>query len=505
MTSAITWFLSGLLILASCSKSDPPRRSLKISFNCHPTSSDPRKAGDFTSSTLVCMIYEGLTRCKGGGEVELALAEKLEISANRTVYLFHLRKAYWTDGQVITAADFERSWKQILSQPSSCTYLFYPIRNAELCARGKISVEEVGIKALNDRTLRVELERPTPYFYSLTAFPSFLPAKDDLTLYSGPFRIEKIAMNSEIVLKKNGSYWNRDQISLDEIHISIVSDEMTALQMFERGDLDWLGGSVSPLPPDAIDKLQNQIQYLPCSASTFCAFNTETFPFNNIHLRKAFSLAINREEIVQRVTQGRQIAARSVLPPSFSSQSFPLFDPTKARIEFEQGLAELGIKPQELETLILYFKTSLIDKQLAQTLQQQWKEVLGVTVQLGQLDFKSHAAQLQAKTYLLSLASWIAPFDDPISLLDRFRDRTHLKNYPGWERTEYNRLLNEAAVAISSVRTGLLMEAEELLVRDTPLAPIYHWSSPALCSPRVKQIAVTPSGGILFEKFRREE
>lgn len=498
------WFLIGILVLAGCTKEAPPSSRLKISFNTQPATLDPRKAGDFVSSTLVCMIYDGLTRCLPGDKVELALAERVEISRDKKIYTFHLREAHWTDGAPITAFDFEKSWKEIIYPASSCAFLFYPIKNAERCAKGEVSLDQVGIKALDDRTLRVDLERPTPYFYSLTAFPSFLPAAshapDDPTVCSGPFWIEKMVHSSEIVLKKNHCYWNAGEISLDEVHISIVPDEMTALQMFERGDLDWLGGSLSPLPPDALDKLEKQIHFIPCAATTICTFNTKVFPFNNVNLRKAFSYAIDREEIVGRVTQGGQTPASSILPPVFSEQSFFLSDPIGARLYFEMALDELQIAPEELESLTLYFRPSQVEKRLAQTLQRQWKDAFGITINLVQLDFKSHAQRLQSRDYQISLAAWIAQFNDPISILERFKDEGNLKNYAGWQDPRYISLLNEAGV--SSKRKELLEEAEALFADQMPITPIYHWSSPAISNPTIEEIATTPCGGILFERFK---
>ncbi len=469
-----------------------------------PTTVDPRTANDFVSSTLVCMIYEGLTRCLPGNAVELALANRVEISKDQKTYTFHLRKAYWTDGKPITSTDFERSWKQILTSPSSSSFLFYPIKNAELCIKGEISVDQVGIKALDPSTLQIELEQPTPYFYSLTAFPTFLPvavhAPEDPTVCSGPFQIERMVHNNEIVLKKNLSYWNRDEVFLDKIHISIVPDEMTALQMFEEGDLDWIGGSISPLPPDAIEKLKERLQFIPCSATTFCTFNTQTFPFHNAHLRKAFSEAINREEIVTQITQGGQIPSVSMLPPSFTQQSLLLYNPLSAKNHFEKALEELKISPKELESLTLYFKPSQIEKRLAQTLQRDWKEAFGITIQLVQLDFKNLVQKLQTRDYEMALSAWIAQFDDPISILERFKEKENLKNYPGWDNSLYRQLLNEANR--SKFRSEILAKAEKLLADEMPITPIYHWSSPAIASPRIETVETSSCGGILFERFK---
>lgn len=489
--------LLSLLLLFSCGNEPKNVARLNISFNTHPNTTDPRKASDFVSSTLVCMIYEGLTRFCADGTLEPALSESVEINPEKTVYIFKLKKAYWTDGKPITAYDFESSWKQVLKTPTSCTFLFYPIKNAEKYVRGEGSLDEVGISAIDARTLFVELEHPTPYFYSLTAFPSFLPAHKEE--FSGPFQIEKLTHNDEIVLKKNESYWNAKNIELDEIHISIVPDEMTALQMFERGDLDWIGGSFSPLPLDAIEKWNHQIQYVPSAGSTICTFNTRQFPFQNQNLRKAFSLAINRLEIVQKIEQGVQIPAHSILPPAFSKQVFSLYDPVKAVELFEKGVEELGIEKKELEKVKLYFRTTLGEKRLAQALQKQWQDLFGITLKLIGLDFKTHAQKLQSKDYEFAIGSWIAQFEDPVSLLDRFKHRDYLKNYPSWESAQFQSCLSEAV--FSNKREELLNSAEKILFEEAPLTAIYHWSSPVLFSPKIKKIATSPCGGFLFEHF----
>ena len=362
-------FFIGFVGSASCTKSAPPPKStLRISFNTWPATFDPRKCADFVSSTLVCMTYDGLMRCLPGGEVEFALAKKIDISSDQLVYTFFLREAFWSDGKPITAYDFEASWKGVLDPPKACAFLFYPIKNAEKCVKKEVSIDEVGIWAIDEKTLRVVLESSTPYFKKLTAFPTFLtaPSHDsNFKTLNGPFLIQSLLENHEIVLKKNPFYWNQNNVFLDEIHISIIPDESTALEMFENGDLDWLGGPLCPLPPDAIDKLKDKPVFIPNAASTICTFNTQGFPFSNPHLRKAFGLSIDREEIVEKVTGAGQVPATSMLPPAFSKQNYPLTNPEKAKEHFQKALEELGIEAKQLQSLILYYRPTQIEKRLS--------------------------------------------------------------------------------------------------------------------------------------------
>lgn len=484
------WVCLILLLLIGCTQKPAPSPRLNISFQTHPTTTDPRKAADFTSSSLVCMLYEGLTRSASCEHVEPALAEKVEISSDGTLYTFHLRKAHWSNGEPITAQEFERSWKEVIYPPGPCTPLFYPILNAEKAASGKAPLDQVGIWAKDSSTLVVKLEKPTPYFYSLTAFPSFLPASEKA--YSGPFLLEKNAYNREICLKKNPLYWNADQIHLEQIHIDIVPDEMTALQMFEQKELDWVGGPLSPLSADASEQMADQVHYLPMTASTLCVFNTQVFPFQNQNLRKAFSLSIDRETLVKQVTPKGQIAATSILPPAFSKQTFPLTNLSDAKEFFEKGLSELGIRPQDL-ALTLYIRPGQIEKRLAASLQTQWQELFGLSLKIESLDFKTHTQRLQAKDYQIALAIWIAQFEDPLSLLERFAKADLLKNYAGWEHPQYQSYLADTVERYNQL--------EALLAEYLPVTPIYHWRSAVLYNPRITHIATSPCGAILFERF----
>ena len=505
-----------LLLITACSP-QKPLSTLRISFNAFPSTIDPRKAGDFVSSTLICLIYEGLTRCLPDGSVEPAMAERIEMSADQTIYTFHLRSAFWSDGQPVTAYDFESSWKKIIDPqfPSLCTYLFYPIKNSESAAKGEKPLSEVGIHALDERTLQVELERACPYFLSLTAFPSFLPIPVSLTeedldqssarIVNGPFRIEQMTTNSTIYLIKNETFWNRDQIRLDAIQIQILFDETTALQMFERNELDWLGGPLSPFPPDAFEDLRKKeyLSVFPMAATTFCSFNTTLFPLNCIKLRKALSLAINRLEIAKQITRIENSSATQCIPPSLTKRTekvlYPAYAPIIAQELLQEALEELGL--QKIPPLTLTFRKGTTEKQVAQALQKQWQETLNLEIRLLETEVKTHQANLHNRSYEIALYYWIAQYSDPINILERFRERKNPKNYPAWENLAFKQLLECSTLAKTpQERFQRLEEAEEILIEEMPLSPIYHWSNLSLCQKRLKNMHMTPNGGVLFER-----
>lgn len=511
----IRFLLLLILLLTGCHKTPRhPPNTLRISFAGDPATTDPKRSGDFVSSTLICLLYEGLTRCKSGSEVELALAEKVEISADGKTYLFTLRKSFWSDGRPVTAYDFEKSWKTILEPnfPSLCAYLLYPIKNAEAYAKGNCQSSQVGVHAINTYTLEVELEHPTPYFLSLTAFPLYLPTPSHITddaaqggnpVCNGPFLLENMTPGSEIILKKNETFWASRQISLERIHISIVANEMTALQLFEKGELDLVGGPLTPIAMEPNLRKDFPLRLLPMSASTFCTLNTETYPFSNKALRKAFTLAAqNHPDIIGEIEMAGQIPANGLLPPSLSLQNPNAASPEEKAEEFlQKALEELHITAKDLEELTLYYKTNPIEKRIALTLQKIWSETLGITIKIEQADPKSLIQRLYAKNYQLSLASWIAQFHDPINILERFKDKTHPKNYPGWENINYRNMLDQASSACCQAeRFPFLLRAEQILKEETLLIPLYHWSYPLLMHPRIQGLETTSSGGILLEK-----
>ncbi len=514
----VFYLRSGLvaLFLTACTSSGSSK-SLKIAFHVFPSTVDPRKASDFVSSTLICLIYEGLTRSLPNGSIELALAERVDISEDGTVYTFHLREAQWTDGSPITAYDFESSWQKIVdpSFPSPCSYLFYPIKNAENIAKKKAFPSELGVRALGEHLLEVELERPCPYFLSLTSLPSFLPIPKHLSekdldqmerpTTCGPFTMERSELQASLFLSRNKAFWNAENIRLEAIEIQVISDEMTALHLFAEKKLDWIGGALSPLPIEAAPFLKKGqgLRFFPMAATTFCSFNVNRPLLKNRLFRQALSMAIPRDEIVEHVTQlGETIATRYVPPALFGGDDktlYPFFDPEKAKTLLREALREEN--RETCPPLTLIFRSNLTDKKIAQILQGYWKDVLEIEVSLRELDFKTHKERLHQKNYDLSLMYWIAQIHDPINILERFKDPQNLKNYPGWSQKNYADCLEKALEERdAAARMHLLEEAEKLIADEMPIAPIYHWTSAGLCQPKLKNLEATPNGGLLFER-----
>ncbi len=227
-----------------------------------PQTLDPRRVRDLATITVIHMLYEGLMRTQADGQATLALAEKVTISQDRKTYTFQLRSSAWSDGQPVTAYDFEQSWKSLLDPqfPSPNVYQLYVIRGAQEAKEGRTSIDQVGIYAIDPSTLIVELERPVPYFLDLIATHFFYPVHASLRqqmidstatsnssiLTNGPFQLKAWRHHNELTAVQNLHYWDKENIRLDQIHL-VILDNSTALQLFQKGELDWTGSPLSTL------------------------------------------------------------------------------------------------------------------------------------------------------------------------------------------------------------------------------------------------------------------
>lgn len=505
----ITLFL--LAALSSCSKQqDPPKKShtLRMNISREPSTLDPRQGSELIGSTLHFMLFEGLVRLNPDNSLTLAQAKSIEISDNRKTYIFHLRKTKWSDGSRVVASDFEQAWKKILTPnfPAANAHLLYPIKNAEKAKRGLVPVDQVGIRATDRKTLVVELENPTPYFLDLVSFCVFFPVKhaldeDDPTwmqeagenfITNGPFKLAAWKHHNELVLKKNPLYWEAQQIDLDKIQISMVSDEATVLNMYKKNEIDIMGLGLSPLPNEALIQYQRwgELKTYAVPATTIVCFNVTKFPFDNKNIRKAFAYAINRQEIVDNITQLGEEVATNIIPSILkNSPHISYFQDNhikKAQKLFHRGLQELEMTPEEFPIVTYCYSHDNLNHKLAQALQQQWAKTLGVTVHLEHSEHKIHLDRLRNRNYDLAQSFWYAQFNDPLSILERFKYKSNVKNYPGWENPDFIHLIeksgNDAPV---EVRNKTLELAEALFMEEMPLTPLYHWKTAFMIKDRL--------------------
>ncbi|MCH9631262.1 MAG: Oligopeptide-binding protein OppA [Chlamydiia bacterium] len=519
-----------LITFSSCEKKHEHTtkgRYLNINMPGDPKTMDPRKGGDIHSSAMHFMLFEGLTRMSENSTSELGLAKKIDLSDDKLIYTFHLRDSHWSNGQPVTATDFAYSWKTMLDPSFPCpnANLLYPILNAEKAKSGLISQNEIGIKVINNKTLQVTLESPTPYFLNLVSFCVFYPVNHKIAsknlrwcdnvspdfVSNGPYKISEWKHDDKIIVEKNEHYWDKENVHLSGAHISLVNNENTALEMFKNGDLDLLGGPFTNITIDSSSFL-NKNSFLashPDAKTQICSFNVERPPFNNKHIRKALGLAINRDAVVKSVGVLDEIPAVNFVTPTLKNGKnkafIKTFDPLKAIEELEIGLKELDMDRSEFQKIVMVYPNYEINHKLAQILQQQWRETLGLQIKIESVNHVAFITKTTKKDFDMCQYYWIAQYHDQMNILDRFKKRQNPKNYSNWENQEYIKHLDASFYATGEERDRILEKAESIIMEEMPITTIFHACSYQVTQPYVKGFFASPLGSLHLQKVVFEE
>jgi oligopeptide transport system substrate-binding protein len=520
-----------LLLLSACyppKQPPPPEKgpiAVRINLESEPSTLNPSKARDLASVNIIRILFEGLTHINQADMAELALAKSVAISEDLKTYTFHLRESFWSNHDILTAHDFVYAWKKILSPdfPGDSAYQLYVIRGAKEARAGTLPLKEIGVRALDDFTLEVELENPTPYFLELVSFPAFFPINRKVDkenpdwaqnansfVSNGPFSLAKWEHQHLLTLERNPLYWEEHKTHLDEIHFAMVTPE-TELRMFEKGELDWAGSPLSTLPVDALLSLKEgkELQSKPLLGTCFLRCNLNHPLLSSLPMRQALALAINRQDLVTHVLQGGQLPAKSLVPVTLGLQETPYFADgaqEDARVYFTTALSELGKTMKSLPDISLLFPATNRNHLIAQTIQQQWFEAFGIRIRLEPVEKMVYFDRVAKIDYDLAISSWIADFNDPINFLEVFKFRDSGTNNTGWEDPEYISLLNASYKEIDpDLRKQLLAKAEKILMEALPIIPIFQYSMLFLSDQRLKDVVITPMGTIDFRWARMEE
>jgi oligopeptide transport system substrate-binding protein len=445
-------------------------------------------------------LYEGLMRFDEHQQLAPALASNVSISDDGCTYTFSLREAYWSNNESISSYDFVRSIQELLSPqfPSDYASLLFPIKNAKQAKMGLCSMNEVGILAPNASTLIVSLEQRTPYFLELTAFPTYFPVHSTEKVYSGPFMLEQAQADYALTLVKNQIYWDKESVSLDTIHFSIISDETTEAYLFKRGELDWLGQPLSnAITNELLSQLKKEVFSYSIAGTCWLTFNTDLFPLNHVKVRQALALALNRQDIISHILQGGQQIATSPVPSLMHLHNEAYFldgDLDKAKTLLAEACEELSI--ESLPTLTLTFPSSQRNRHLAQVIQQQLQQGLGITIHLELIETKLHRQKVKAGEFEIAYGQWIADYNDPIAFLELFTlPRSQGLNAANWLSEEYVTLIDRATIESDFKKRSLLLEgAESLLMSEMPIAPLYHYAFDYLKKDCIHGVILSPLG-----------
>jgi len=502
---------------------EPVKQEMNWNIGAEPKILDPQMNSAFDASHVINNTFSGLMR-DHGDEIRPELIEKYELSNDKLTYTFYLKESQWSDGKPLTAYDFEYSWKRALDPNEGIEYAFqlFYLKGGQAFNEGTGSVEEVGVKAINDYILEVTLIAPTPYFIDLTAFMTYMPVRKDvielagegdwsdnpeLFVSSGPFVLSEYTPGEGLVLKKNEHYINAEKVVLETINVFFDPDSERGLELFEDGNLDIF--DTPPVTKIAELEAENPDFYIFPHAGTFFYYINISNPiFKDIKVRKALSLAVDRNAIVTSVTKAGQLPATGIVPYGIydsSSEEFRVkageygISTEYADVEMARGLlADAGYPNGEgLPTIDVLVDNTGEHMAIAQFITEMWSEVLGINCTIVDKPWADVLQDRNDGTYSIARGGWIGDYSDPMTFLDLFLSYSG-NNDSYWGNAEFDNLIEEAKLMSGNERSNRLYDAEQLLAENHVIIPIYYYTDPAMISERAKGWKRTGLGSWYF-------
>jgi oligopeptide transport system substrate-binding protein len=486
---------------------------LHFGNGAEPQGLDPHVVTGIPEMNIVNSLFEGLTvKNPYTLEPEAGVAQRWGVSEDGLTITFYLNpEARWSNGEPLTAEDFVWSWQRALNPKmgNQYAYMLYPLKNAEAFATGEIDdFSRVGVKSLDDHTLEVRLDAPTPYFIQLMDHHSTFPvhratleahgkATDRFTRWTrtenivsnGPFRLKNWQLNRRLSVEKSATYWDRDRVQLNGIVFYPTENISSEERMFRVEQLHYT--QVIPLDKIPVYRAMKDSPYAnsPYLGTYFYLLNTSQPPVDDVRVRKALALAIDRERLNNTVLHNSTVPAYSITPPGTLGYQPPkLFGHDVKRAQ--QLLAEAGYPDGKgWPGLVLTYNTSESHQKIAVALQQMWKDALNIDVTLANQEWKVYLDSVDQMDFAMARRGWIGDYVDPNNFLDLFLCGGG-NNNTGFCDPRYDEMIQRQAPRAKSraERYAIFTEAETLLMEQMPIIPIYTYTSNHLIHPSVKGI-----------------
>ena len=490
-----------------------------------PDSLDPGWTDNTFATPIFSNMSEGLVRYDLDSNLVPGAAEEWDISEDGMVYTFTIRSdAKWSDGTDLTAYDFEYAWKRVLDPEfaSRASNKMYPyIKNAEKYFKGEAAIEDVGIVAIDDKTLEITLETPTSFILSIMATWTYYPVNQavvsenpdwtknpDTYISNGPFKLVKYNLGDELILEKNEYYWDADAVSLGRIVFKFIPELSTALSAFESGAVD----GIKEVPSSEVPRLRSDVSFtpVPTFSTSYYLINTQQEALNDPRVRKALSMALDRTEIIEDVLQASYSPAMGHVPPGYVTNGEDFREvggyydlgPT-AKIEEAQALlAEAGYPNGEgFPELELGYYTNEVAKKVAESMQQMWKKNLNVDFKITSAEWSVFFVDVQNLDYGICAMGDLGTFLHPMAFLGTFPSEDP-PLATGWANAEYDQLLKDIIAETDEAKaTELMHRAEDIFMNDHVLIPTYHKNEQLMMQPYVKNWTMTATGYYLFDKI----
>ena len=522
---------------SSNSGSSSSNQQLVFNLGEDPETMDPTLNNSSGAGTMILNAFEGLMVLDENDQPVEGTAESMEVSEDGLVYTFKIREdAKWSDGEAVTADNFKYSWLRALNKETAAEYayqLFY-IKNAEKFYNGEATAEEVGINVIDEKTLEVTLETPTAYFPQLLAFTTYVPLREDIVsanpegwatnpetyVSNGPFKLVQWDMKDQLVFEKNGNYWDKDSVKLESLTFKLVTDDTTAYSELKAGNFDM----VNSVPTNEIEPgiEEGLVHVNPKLGNYYFAINVgkqDTLSedvkevLNNKLVRQALNLAIDRQEIIYNVGKAEQIPAYSFVPQGITDEngndfaSKEYYDPSDMEgniAKAKELLKEAGYENGNgIPTIELMYNSEGAHKDICQIIQQNWEEI-GVNVELTNQEWAVFLNTRQQGDYQIARHGWIGDYIDPMTFLDLWVTGGG-NNDCGFSNARYDELIAAAKVETDSAkRLEMLREAEDILMDEMPILPIYYYTTVTAANENVKGVRISTLGKISFKYAYKE-
>lgn len=507
------------MVLAACGgggANDASKNTLVLTDKSEPPNLDSAKSTDQVSFQILTNALEGLMRLDKDQKPVPGIAESYDVSDDKLTYTFHLRDAKWSDGKPVTANDFEYSWKRALDPKtaSEYAYILEPVKNAMEYNAGKAKPEDVGVKALDEKTLQVTLKAPSPYFLELTAFSTFMPQRKDIVekfgdkfaleannmVYNGPFAIDKWEHGVSVHLVKNENYWDSKNVKLANAEIKFLKEESTRVNLYKTNKIDF-----TEITKDFADAFKSSPErfVLKESSAWYIEMNQREGLFKNKKIRQAIELAIDKKTLTEQVLKTGSVPAGGVVPPDIhanTEQNFReiskapvMYDPVKAKQLWQEGLKEEGITNPGKIVLVGDDTTNAKDQM--EFISDQLQKNLGLQLAVTPVTFKERLQRGKSGNFQMLLSGWGADYNDAMSYLDLFVTGQSY-NRGKWSNAEYDALIAKSKNNPDfEARVQDLIKAEKIMIEDQGIAPLYYRTRLSLLKPYVKGAAWNTTWG----------
>lgn len=484
-------------------------RTLLIGNGAEPPSIDPQLNTSVNGSNIISALIEGLIAYHPYDDnlPEPGMAQEWSHDGSYRVWTFRIRDANWSNGDPVTAHDFVFSYHRMLTPALGASYaeMLYMMKGAEEFHKGQSNdFSTVGVRALDDKTLQIELRGPTPYFLNVLKHSSWFPVHPPTIrkydafdrpdsnwtregyVGNGPFLLKEWETNKVLTVVKNPGYWDADKVRLNAIKFFPIDNMNTEDLQFSNGELHYTSTVPGSQIPIYLARDEPTLRIEPYLGTYFYRFNTRRKPLDDPRIREALTLSINRNLIIRRITKGGQTPANAFTPPGIAGYEAPTiraFNPRRAK----ELMADAGYPDGKgFPKLTLLFNTSEAHKAIAEFIQETWKNILGIDIELRNQEWKVYLTTINEGNYDIARAAWIGDYVYPDTFLNMWRTGDG-NNRTGWSNPEYDRLISQSFLeADAQKRLGLLARAEAILLDELPIAPIYFYSRNYRIDPRVK-------------------